>query len=226
MGRIDAEGELRAYEVSQLRYRKTETYTPRMARSLRCLPSLVYTISRKISGRRSGASRGKQTLLFKSLFDDLVKQSQISASAPSDTVLQNSAAGFLQGIYPPVGATLGTNTLRNGTTVEAPLNGYQLIPVNAVSQGSGSEDNGWLQDASGCLNAKVSSNNFFSSAEYDNLLSSTKDFYERLIPVVNSTFEDDEVTFKNAYLGKLSASHSHLIITQRAYATQSSTTST
>lgn len=30
---------------------------------------------------------------------DLVKQSQIEVSAPDDTVLQNSAVGFLQGLY-------------------------------------------------------------------------------------------------------------------------------
>jgi len=49
---------------------------------------------------------------------DLVKNSQLSVQAPVDTVLQNSAAGFLQGLYPPVGATLGTQTLANGTHVE------------------------------------------------------------------------------------------------------------
>lgn len=32
---------------------------------------------------------------------NVVKQSQITASAPADTVLQNSAQGFLQALYPP-----------------------------------------------------------------------------------------------------------------------------
>lgn len=43
---------------------------------------------------------------------NLVKQSQITASAPADTVLQNSTLGCLQGLCPPVGETLGSNTLR------------------------------------------------------------------------------------------------------------------
>src|ERR1700712_972659 len=33
----------------------------------------------------------------------IVKNSQIAVSAPLDTVLQNSAQAFLQGLYPPVG---------------------------------------------------------------------------------------------------------------------------
>src|SRR4051794_3220243 len=43
---------------------------------------------------------------------DLVKLSQITVSAPLDTVLQNSALAFTQALYPPVGETLGSSTLR------------------------------------------------------------------------------------------------------------------
>lgn len=78
----------------------------------------------------------------------VVKNSQLSVEAPVDTVLQNSAAGFLQGLYPPVGTTFGTESLANGSKVEAPLGGYQLIPVNAVasaSSGANSENSAWLQ---------------------------------------------------------------------------------
>jgi hypothetical protein len=68
-----------------------------------------------------------------------------------------------------------------------------------VSSGAGSESNGWLQDASGCLNAEISSNNYFSSASYMNSLASTKNFYETIVPVVNATFAASTVTYKNAY---------------------------
>ncbi|KAF9631848.1 Histidine phosphatase superfamily clade-2 [Lasiodiplodia theobromae] len=131
---------------------------------------------------------------------DIVKQSQISVTAPSDTVLQNSATGFLQGLYPPVGSDVSTETLRNGSTVSSPLNGYQLIPVGLTSTGAGSEDAGWLQDTSDCGAAETSSNNYFLSAEYENTLESTRDFYQNLMPVVNATFDEDYVTFKNAYV--------------------------
>ena len=34
---------------------------------------------------------------------NVVKNTQLNVQAPVDTVLQNSASGFLQGLYPPVG---------------------------------------------------------------------------------------------------------------------------
>jgi hypothetical protein len=133
---------------------------------------------------------------------DVVRQAQLAVSAPVDNVLQNSAAGFLQGLYPPAG-TVSSETLRNGSTVESPMQGYQLVPVNIVSQGSGSEDNAWLQDASGCANAKASSNNYFSSESYQSLLSSTEGFYkDRILPVVSGAFNASYTTFKNAYSGE------------------------
>lgn len=130
---------------------------------------------------------------------DIVKQSQIAVSAPDDTVLQNSAMGFLQGLYPPVGSDLDVSTLKNGTNITAPMDGYQLIPVELVSTGSGSEDNGWLQSASGCAKATLSSNNFFLSEQYNDLLNSTHDFYQSILPVVNGTFNGSADTYKNAY---------------------------
>ena len=57
------------------------------------------------------------------LNSDLVKQSQITVSAPLDDVLQNSAMGFLQALYPPVGSGLDQQTLRNGTVVTMPMDG-------------------------------------------------------------------------------------------------------
>ncbi|RHZ70004.1 hypothetical protein CDV55_100505 [Aspergillus turcosus] len=130
--------------------------------------------------------------------EEIVNLNQISASAPSDNVLQNSATGFLQGVYPPVGS-VASQTLGNGTTVEAPLDGYQLIPLALVQTGSNSEDNTWLQDATQCQNAEVSSNNYYSSALYKNLLASTRDLYMSLSPYLNDTFTDSQMSFKSAY---------------------------
>ena len=130
--------------------------------------------------------------------EDQVKLSQLQVQAPVDNVLQNSAMGFLQGLYPPVQTV---QTLADGQSVQAPMDGYQLIPVNTIQTGAGSEDSGWLQDASTCQNAKTSSNSFFDSAEYKNLASSTKDFYSSIVPSINGVMSDDQVTFKNAYVG-------------------------
>ncbi|KAK2626523.1 hypothetical protein QTJ16_003698 [Diplocarpon rosae] len=136
------------------------------------------------------------------LSSDIVKTSQLSVEAPVDTVLQNSAAGFLQGLYPPIGPTLGTQNLANGSSISAPLDGYQLIPVNAVasaSSGADSENSAWLQGQSGCAKAIVSSNNYFFSDEYLSKLNSTSDFYSSILPVINRTFTAATDTFKNAY---------------------------
>ncbi|KAM0797555.1 histidine phosphatase superfamily [Usnea florida] len=130
---------------------------------------------------------------------NVVKLSQISASAPMDTVLMPSTQGFLQGLYPPVGATLGSQTLGNGTVVTAPLDGFQLIPVQTVTSGTGSEDSAWLQGASNCAKAEVSSNNYFSSPEYMALLNSTQAFYSSILPTVNTTFNGSQTSFSNAY---------------------------
>lgn len=134
-----------------------------------------------------------------SISPNVVKLGQITASAPLDNVLMPSAQGFLQGLYPPVGNTLGEEQLRNGRNVSTPLDGYQLIPVQTVTSGTGSEDSAWLQGAGNCANAITSSNNYFSTPEYNQLLSSTGDFYKSLAPVVNATFGADQLSYKNAY---------------------------
>jgi hypothetical protein len=131
--------------------------------------------------------------------EDEVKLSQLQVQSPVDNVLQNSAMGFLQGLYPPFQDDV--QTLANGEKKSAPLNGYQLIPVNTISTGAGSEDSGWLQDASSCANAKTSSNSYFDSKDYNNLASSTKELYSSIVPSMNNIMSDDQVSFKNAYIG-------------------------
>ncbi|KAJ5216026.1 uncharacterized protein N7498_002433 [Penicillium cinerascens] len=128
----------------------------------------------------------------------IVNLNQIAASAPEDNVIQNSGQAFLQGLYPPVGSA-ANQTLRNGSTIYSPLNGYQLIPMAEVNSGSDSEDNTWLQSTSACANAEVSSNNYFYSAAYKELLSSTKTLYQSLAPLVGSIMKVSQLNYKNAY---------------------------
>lgn len=130
--------------------------------------------------------------------EDTVKLSQLQVTAPVDNVLQSSAMGFLQGLYPPVQTV---QTLASGRSVQAPMDGYQLIPINTVQTGAGSEDSGWLQDASSCAAAKTSSNSFFDSSEYKNLDSDSKEFYAYIVPSVNNIISADQVSFKNGYVG-------------------------
>ncbi|KAL9636381.1 MAG: hypothetical protein Q9164_002859 [Protoblastenia rupestris] len=130
---------------------------------------------------------------------DTVKLSQISVSAPLDNVLMSSAQGFLQGLYPPVGSALAQETLRNNTVIEAPLNGYQLIPIQTVTSGTGSEDSAWLQGAGDCAKALVSSSSYYTSLDYMKMLDSTQDLYNSLTPAINATFSPEEISFKNAF---------------------------
>ncbi|EER44436.1 conserved hypothetical protein [Histoplasma capsulatum var. duboisii H88] len=130
---------------------------------------------------------------------DIVQPHQLLASAPEDEVLQKSAIGFLQAVYPPVG-NVATSTLRNGTVVEAPMNGYQLIAVEQVSTGGNSENVAWLQSATKCQKAKVSSSEYRQSKEFQELLQSTAGFYKSVAPMVGRTFPESKVNFGNAYL--------------------------
>ncbi|KAI1115212.1 phosphoglycerate mutase-like protein [Nemania sp. NC0429] len=126
---------------------------------------------------------------------------QLTVTAPIDNVLQSSAQAFLQGLYPPAG-DFSTQDLRNKSLVTAPLGGYQYIPINTVDttfSGKQPEDNPWLQGGSGCDNAVVSSNNYLSSSEYLATSRQSEAFYQGLLPVIGSTFDADEATFKNAY---------------------------
>ena len=135
--------------------------------------------------------------------NELVKLSQLSVSAPLDNVLMPSATGFLQGLYPPVGDTVGSVELHNGTNVTAPLGGYQIIPIAQATTGTNSENQAWLQGSSNCQNAILSSNDYFISNEYMTLLSSTQAFYLDLNPMANKTFSNDQLSFKNAYTSRL-----------------------
>ncbi|KAL6234898.1 hypothetical protein BDW75DRAFT_211194 [Aspergillus navahoensis] len=130
--------------------------------------------------------------------ESVVNLSQLTASAPADAVLQNSATGFLQGIYPPVGS-MSSQKLANGTTVVSPLNGYQLIPLSLIDSGASSEDSTWLQGTTDCNKAKVSSDSYYESTLYKTLLDETRDFYKSLSPLINTSFSDDEMSFRNAY---------------------------
>lgn len=138
------------------------------------------------------------SLQIEGISEYIVKAEQINASSPLDAVLQNSATAFLQGVYPPVG-NKASQTLANDTTVEAPLNGYQLVQVEVTDTNQNSESNTWLQGSSDCNLATVSSNNYYLSESYTSLSASTKDFYESLAPMLNRAFTSEEMSFKNAY---------------------------
>lgn len=137
-------------------------------------------------------------LQIEGISPQIVNLTQVLASAPLDDVIQNSGQAFLQGLYPPVGNS-ATETLRNGSTIQAPLNGYQLIPMMTVQTGSDSENNPWLESTTSCYLATLSSNEYYYSAQYQNLLSSTRQLYQSVAPLVDGVFSSNELNYKNAY---------------------------
>ncbi|KAI9652415.1 MAG: hypothetical protein M1831_006824 [Alyxoria varia] len=144
---------------------------------------------------------------------DLVDLEEFTISAPEgDEVLEASAGYFARGLYPPFEGNGSGETLRNGSNVDAPDAGSQIVPVRSSSSspaaGSSSssgesskdkENTAWLQSASSCDAAKTSSNSYFYSPRYTDLLESTRDFYQSLDPVTNDVFPEGNLTYKNAY---------------------------
>ncbi|KAK2606140.1 hypothetical protein QQS21_003423 [Conoideocrella luteorostrata] len=148
---------------------------------------------------RSRYVQSDASLRVSGISPDVAVLSQLSVTSPKDAVLHNSASVFLQGLYPP---TRQAETLANGSKIVAPLNGYQYVPVDAISDAATAnkaENQGWLQGSSGCDKGVASSNSYFNSADYKKTFDDSKNFYQSLLPVINSTYNSDAATFKNGY---------------------------
>ncbi|KAI9763929.1 MAG: hypothetical protein M1840_008963 [Geoglossum simile] len=131
--------------------------------------------------------------------------SQVHASAPDQQVLMNAATAFLQGLYPPLNNITGSppsiaeQTLSNGTSSTSPLNGYQYAVLH--SQPVNSPDTIWIKGDDECPAHDVASNSYSTSAEYINLLQTTKPFYQRLWSLLKTVpdYTLDNMSYANAY---------------------------
>lgn len=149
----------------------------------------------------SGSGSDSGVASIKGLSRDTAVLSQLAVTAPVDAVLHNSALTFLQGLYPPTDDA--RQKLANGTTVNAPLGGYQYIPVAGVQDAATSnnaENSEWLQGGSGCTKAVSSSNSYLSSSDFKKDLDASQSFYQSLLPAINTTFSKENATFQDAYL--------------------------
>ncbi|KAK4198888.1 putative lysosomal acid phosphatase [Triangularia verruculosa] len=116
--------------------------------------------------------------------------SQVYASAPNQGILLNTATAFLQGLYPPLvdlNSEIASQTLNNGSESTSPLNGYQYVTLQGVS--SNSPDAIWIKGDDGCPAVTEASSSFETSTEFTTKLSSTKDFYKSLFPVLKSVYD-------------------------------------
>ncbi|OAQ98049.1 hypothetical protein LLEC1_04472 [Akanthomyces lecanii] len=114
----------------------------------------------------------------------------------------HSTAGATLAVLASLGTALAASNERVLGAVEAPLGGYQYVPVGDVTAdvtGKGAESSAWLQGSSNCNNAIVSSSQYFASPEFASDAKDSASFYASLLPVVNGTFNSSTATFKNAY---------------------------
>ncbi|KAK0662466.1 putative lysosomal acid phosphatase [Cercophora samala] len=129
--------------------------------------------------------------------------SQIHASAPNQGILLNTATAFLQGLYPPLidlNSEIASQTLNNGSKSTSPLNGYQYVTLQGVS--SNSPDAIWIKGDDGCPAVTQASESFETSTEFTTTLSSTREFYQRLFPVLKSVHDiksPQDLSYAKAY---------------------------
>ena len=72
-----------------------------------------------------------------------ISQLYVRADAGGGNVILDSAYALLQGLYPP---TAGSNsTLADGQMVEAPLGGYQYIPVESLEFWQAPSLTSWME---------------------------------------------------------------------------------
>lgn len=125
---------------------------------------------------------------------------QLGAASSLNAVARKSAFGFLQGLYPPVNATIAISA--NGARVAAPLPGYQDVPVKAPEDGAvegKAEDTRWRLARAGYANAEVSSQGYFTSEAYRDIYDDSLDFYRSLSPILNGTVPRDKANYNHSY---------------------------
>ena len=72
-----------------------------------------------------------------------IDQLSVRADAGGGNVILDSAYALLQGLYPPTPES--TSTLANGEVVEAPLGGYQYIPVESLEFWQAASLTSWME---------------------------------------------------------------------------------
>ncbi|QRV74830.1 histidine acid phosphatase-like protein [Ceratobasidium sp. AG-Ba] len=127
--------------------------------------------SRASSSLISGISTG--------LFNQ--NQVRIRADAGGEGgVIFDSAIALAQGVWP---AETGFNTtLANGTTVIAPLGGYQYVPIESVKPDTDVSLEGWTD----CNTFNDATAAFYDSTEFKAVANASADFLASLRPIVGA----------------------------------------
>lgn len=134
--------------------------------------------------------------------EDKYIPSQISASAPDEPVLLNTATAFLQGLYPPLDAlnrSIASQTLNNGTKFSNPLSGYQYVVLHGEEENS--PDTIWIKGDDGCPALTEAVDTFADSAVYHTRLEATRPFYQQFWPILRNVYDYtyEDLSYENAY---------------------------
>ncbi|KAI8989090.1 phosphoglycerate mutase-like protein [Trametes punicea] len=114
---------------------------------------------------------------------DVVDLEQINVRADAGgegAVILTSVQGLLQGLYPPT--TDNNITIANGTTVVAPLGGYQAIPVESVEP----DEDISLEGFTSCPNFDNHISRFYASERFQNEANIARPFLEKLQPFIGN----------------------------------------
>lgn len=130
---------------------------------------------------------------------DKYLSSQIYASAPAEHVHLNAATAFLQGLYPPLDEKTASETINNGSTIPAPLDGSK-IPIIRAEDNSPSSI--WISGAKQCPGITRSQQQLSHNSTYTHKVDSTRSFYEQFWPLLRNVSDYEHksnLSYENAY---------------------------
>ncbi|KAI1624462.1 acid phosphatase [Exophiala viscosa] len=128
---------------------------------------------------------------------------QLSVLSTTDQYIAASAQAFVQGLYPPLQTSsnwtyiAGQSTLANGTNIVAPLNGYQYPQISTLS--SNDLNSIWVNGMDNCPSYTASTQEYYATSNYQEILSNNADFYASLEPqFLNGIFSNASVGYYDA----------------------------
>ncbi|KAJ3731464.1 histidine phosphatase superfamily [Lentinula guzmanii] len=117
------------------------------------------------------------TSFIKGINNTIADPNQITVvadAAGEGGVIMNSAEALLQGLFPPDSDY--STTLANGTTIEAPLGGYQYIEIESALAENDVSLEGWTS----CAPFDTATAEFYQSAEFNQTAQENSDFFTNL----------------------------------------------
>ena len=114
----------------------------------------------------------------------------------NDNVLGLSAQVFLQGLY-PASTSANTQTLANGTTESAPLNGYQYVLLNGIP--ADAPESIQIAGDQNCPVITAASKAYYNSTKFLAIQNQTQAFYNKFTPLISGDFTPSQIGFQSAY---------------------------